>query len=116
MLDGRVGEPGREQLLLHVLRRGGESGRAVDAVEARELADRLERRVAVDLGMDRGRDLVGPERDRARRLLGEGDGRAENGEDDRLDSHAPSGLLFSMGRRRRADAGRIISQAATSDW
>ena len=65
VLDRRVGEPRREQLLLHVLRRGGEARRAVDAVEARELAHRLERRVAVDLGVDRGRDLVGPERDRA---------------------------------------------------
>ena len=46
-----------------MLRRRREPRRAVDAVEAPELPDRLERRDAVDLGVDRRRDRVRPERD-----------------------------------------------------
>ena len=69
-LDRGVGEAGGDGLALHQLRGRGETGRALDAVEPAELADRLERGDAVDLGVDRRGNGVGPEGDRA--VLGEG--------------------------------------------
>ena len=59
---GRRAEPGPPQLLKEHLRRGRETRRALDAMEPRDLADGFERRLAVDLGVDRGGDGVGPER------------------------------------------------------
>ena len=53
-------------------RRGGEAGGALDAVEPRELADRLERRDAVHLRADGRGGRVGPERDRTILAVGGG--------------------------------------------
>ena len=74
-LDRRGGEARGGGLLPHVLGGVGEAGRAVHAMEARELAHGLEGRHAVDLGVDRGGDGVGPEGNRP--LLGRAADRAD---------------------------------------
>src|SRR5262249_5466115 len=66
VFDRRVGQAGGHRLLADVLGRGREARRALNAMESSELADRLESRDSVDLGMNRGRHLVVPERDRPR--------------------------------------------------
>ena len=67
-LDRRGGQARGGGLLPHVLGGFGEAGRAVHPMEARELAHGFECRHAVDLGVDRRGDGVGPEGNRA--LLG----------------------------------------------
>ncbi len=71
-LDRGVGQPGGDRLALHELGRGGKTGGALHAMEARELAHRLERGDAVHLGVDGRRNVVRPEGDGA--ILGRGDG------------------------------------------
>ena len=62
-LDWASARPGGLGAGAHGLGGGRESGRAVDAVEASEGADRLEDGDSVHLGGDRPGNLVGPERD-----------------------------------------------------
>jgi hypothetical protein len=57
-------------------------------VEARDLADELERRPAVDLGVDGGGNRVRPERDGAVFRRGDRDGRGREG-DRRRRAHGP---------------------------
>ena len=76
-LDPCIGEAGGQQPLADAIGGGPEGGGALHAMEARQLADGLQRGQAVDVRLDGLRHRVGPERD-APALFGAAD-RGEGG-------------------------------------